>query len=58
MTELQIDGRVFPSNAAVHGRTAIRSCIVSYRTEARHLQQLLDLTHEIGERIHGSGVVA
>ena len=34
MTELQLDGRVFPSNALVHGRAAIRSCIVSYRTEA------------------------
>ena len=58
MTELQIDGRVFPSNASVHGRAAIRTCIVSYRTEARHLQQLVDLTREIGERVNASGVVA
>ena len=58
MTELQLDGRVYPSNASVHGRATIRSCIVSYRTEATHLQQLLDLTREIGERIHASGVVA
>ncbi|MEO5634501.1 pyridoxal-dependent decarboxylase [Gaiella sp.] len=57
MTELQIDGRVFPSNAAIRGRTTIRTCIVSYRTEARHLQQLIDLTLEIGERVHASGVV-
>ncbi len=57
MTELQLDGRVYPSNALVHGRAAIRSCIVSYRTEATHLQQLLDLTREIGERVHASGVV-
>ena len=58
MTELQLDGRVFPSNASVHGRAVIRSCIVSYRTEATHLQQLLDLTREIGERIHAGGIVA
>jgi aromatic-L-amino-acid decarboxylase len=58
MTELQLDGRVFPSNALVHGRTAIRSCIVGFRTEASHLQLLLDLTLEIGARIHGSGAVA
>lgn len=58
MTELQIDGRVFPSNATVHGRAVIRTCIVSYRTEARHLQHLLDLTREIGTRVHESGVVA
>ena len=56
MTELQLDGRVFPSNADVHGRTAIRSCIVSYRTEAEHLQRLLDLTREIGARVHADGL--
>ena len=58
MTELQLDGRVFPSQAAVHGRIAIRTCIVSYRTEARHLQQLVDLAREVGARVHASGVVA
>lgn len=58
MTELQLDGRVFPSNAVVAGRAAIRSCIVGYRTEAGHLQRLLDLTREIGARVHASGVVA
>jgi aromatic-L-amino-acid/L-tryptophan decarboxylase len=56
MTELQMDGRVFPSNALVHGRTAIRSCIVNYRTEARHVRELLDLTRTFGARIHASGV--
>jgi glutamate/tyrosine decarboxylase-like PLP-dependent enzyme len=57
MTELQIDGSVFPSNASVHGRTAIRTCIVSYRTEAGHLEQLLASTLEIGARAHGSGLL-
>ncbi|HEY0417491.1 MAG TPA: pyridoxal-dependent decarboxylase [Gaiellaceae bacterium] len=55
MTELQLDGRVFPSNASVHGRAAIRSCIVGYRTEVEHLRQLVDLTRELGARIHESG---
>ena len=57
MTELQVDGTVFPSNALVHGRAAIRSCIVTYRTEATHLQRLLDLTRELGGRVHASGAV-
>jgi aromatic-L-amino-acid decarboxylase len=57
MTELQVDGTVFPSNALVHGRAAIRSCIVTYRTEATHLQRLLDLTRELGARVHASGAV-
>ncbi len=55
MTELQIDGTVFPSNASVHGRAAIRVCIVSYRTEATHLERLLAATLEIGARAHTSG---
>lgn len=58
MTELQLDGRVFPSKALVRGRTAIRSCIVGYRTEAAHLRRLVDLTCELGARVHESGVVA
>ncbi|MFI5052459.1 MAG: pyridoxal phosphate-dependent decarboxylase family protein [Acidimicrobiales bacterium] len=58
MTAIQADGTVFPSNAVVHGRTAIRSCIVTYRTEAAHLQRLLDIAREIGARLHESGEVA
>ncbi len=57
MTELQIDGTVFPSNASVQGRAAIRTCIVSYRTEAVHLEHLLASTLELGARIHRSGQV-
>ena len=57
MTELQIDGTVFPSNASVQGRAAIRTCIVSYRTEAVHLEHLLASTLSMGARIHNSGQV-
>lgn len=57
MTGLQLDGRVFPSNASVHGRAAIRTCIVNYRTEAAHLEQLLKLTLEIGASLHTGGAV-
>lgn len=57
MTELQIDGTVFPSNALVHGRAAIRACITSYRTEASHLEQLLASTLRIGAEAHASGLV-
>lgn len=58
MTELQLDGRVFPSNAVVRGRNVIRSCIVTYRAEAPHLDQLLALTCEFGARLHADGAVA
>jgi aromatic-L-amino-acid/L-tryptophan decarboxylase len=58
MTAVQADGEVFPSNAEVHGRTAIRSCIVTYRTEAHHLETLLARTLDFGARIHASGELA
>ncbi len=48
LTELQLDGRVFPSNAVVHGRFTLRACIVNVRTEADDLNALLDVTLELG----------
>jgi glutamate/tyrosine decarboxylase-like PLP-dependent enzyme len=51
LTELQLDGRVFPSNAVVHGRFALRTCITNIRTEADDLDMLLDVAAELGERL-------
>jgi glutamate/tyrosine decarboxylase-like PLP-dependent enzyme len=57
MTELQLDGRVFPSNALVHGRYCLRTCIVNFRTEADDLDRLLDVAAELGERLLDEGAV-
>ena len=51
LTELQLDGRVLPSNAVVHGRFALRACITNIRTEAEDLDALLDIAAELGERL-------
>jgi glutamate/tyrosine decarboxylase-like PLP-dependent enzyme len=51
LTELQLDGRVFPSNAVIRGRFALRACIVNFRTEAGDLDRLLDVTAELGEAL-------
>jgi glutamate/tyrosine decarboxylase-like PLP-dependent enzyme len=51
LTELQLDGRVLPSNAVVHGRFALRACITNIRTEADDLDALLDVAAELGERL-------
>jgi glutamate/tyrosine decarboxylase-like PLP-dependent enzyme len=48
MTELQLDGRVFPSNAVLNGRFVLRSCIVNFRTEAQQMDLLLDVAVELG----------
>ena len=52
MTELQLDGRVFCSNAVVDGRFVLRACIVNFRTEAVDVDALLDVACELGERLH------
>ena len=46
--ELQLGGRVFPSNAIVGGRFAIRSCIVNYRTEADNMDEFVAETVRLG----------
>ncbi len=51
MTDLQTDGRVFCSNAVLAGRFVLRACIVNYRTEAEHLDRLLETADEIGTRL-------
>lgn len=51
MTELQLDGRVYPSNAIVNGRFCLRTCIVNFRTEADDLDRLLDLSTELGAKL-------
>jgi glutamate/tyrosine decarboxylase-like PLP-dependent enzyme len=48
MIELQLDGRVFPSNAVLRGRFALRACIVNFRTEAEEMDLLLDVAAELG----------
>jgi aromatic-L-amino-acid/L-tryptophan decarboxylase len=52
MTEIQLDGRVFCSNAVIHGRFALRACIVNFRTEAADCDRLLDVAAELGARLH------
>jgi aromatic-L-amino-acid/L-tryptophan decarboxylase len=41
MPALQMGGRVFPSNAILGGRFAIRACIVNFRTEAADIDALV-----------------
>jgi glutamate/tyrosine decarboxylase-like PLP-dependent enzyme len=53
MTAVQLDGRVFCSNALLHGQFTLRACIVNFRTEARDLDALLDVASELGARLDG-----
>jgi aromatic-L-amino-acid/L-tryptophan decarboxylase len=51
MTEIQLDGRVYCSNAVLDGRFCLRSCIVNYRTEAEDMDALLDVASELGAKL-------
>jgi len=51
MTELQLDGRAYCSNAVLNGRFVLRACIVNFRTEADEIDTLLDVAAEIGGRM-------
>ena len=42
MTGSAASGKVFQSNDIVHGRFAIRSCIVKFRTEAETMEELVE----------------
>ena len=51
MTEMQMDGRVYPSNAVLRGRFTLRACIVNFRTEAEEMDLLLDVAAELGSKL-------
>ncbi len=52
MTELQLGGRVFPSNAVIDGRFVLRACIVNFRTESADIDSLIDESVAKGAALH------
>jgi aromatic-L-amino-acid/L-tryptophan decarboxylase len=52
MAELQLGGRVFPSNAILDGKFALRACIVNFRTEAPDIDALVSEATRLGARLH------
>ena len=52
MYALQKSGRIYPSNAVLHGRFVLRACVVNYRTEAEDVEAAVELSVEHGRRLH------
>ena len=48
MTEIQLDGRVYISNAVLGERFVLRACIVNFRTEGDDVDAVLDVAAELG----------
>ena len=55
MSELQLAGRVFPSNAIIDGRFALRACIVNFRTEVVDIDALIAQAVALGSALHRAG---
>ena len=51
MTEIQLDGRVYISNAVLGDRFVLRACVVNFRTEAGDMDAVLDVAAELGGRL-------
>jgi aromatic-L-amino-acid/L-tryptophan decarboxylase len=51
MAAVQVDGRVYFSNAVLHDRFVLRCCIVNFRTEAEHLERVVAVTTELGAKL-------
>jgi aromatic-L-amino-acid/L-tryptophan decarboxylase len=49
------DGRVYCSNAVLNGRFCLRACIVNFRTEAEHMELLLEVAAGHGARLAAEG---
>jgi len=51
MARMQVDGRVFLSNAVLGERFVLRVCIVNFRTEAEDLEAVLEVAEELGAKL-------
>jgi glutamate/tyrosine decarboxylase-like PLP-dependent enzyme len=51
MAAVQVDGRVYFSNAVLHDRFVLRCCIVNYRTEAEHVERVVAVATELGAKL-------
>ena len=48
LAALQRDGRVYLSNAVVHGHFALRACVTNYRTTTADVERTLDVLRRLG----------
>ncbi len=51
LTRLQSSGEVYLSNAVVHGKFALRACIVNFRTSLADIEALLPIVVRIGKAL-------
>ncbi len=52
VNELQTGGEVFLSNAIVHKKYCLRTCIVNFRTSAQDIHEIVDIIVNVGRKVH------
>lgn len=50
--DLEKDGRVFVTGTNINHKIALRVCIVNHRTQQRHLDYLVEVILELGQKLH------
>jgi glutamate/tyrosine decarboxylase-like PLP-dependent enzyme len=51
LTRLQASGEAYLSNAVVHGKFALRACIVNFRTSLADIEALLPIVVRMGKAL-------
>jgi len=54
MSAVQASGRVYISNATVHGRFALRVCITNFRTTRVDIDKTIEVIRETAQRLEMS----
>jgi glutamate/tyrosine decarboxylase-like PLP-dependent enzyme len=52
LNKLQQGGKVFLSNAVIHKKYCLRSCIVNFRTSKKDIEETMEIIVKEGERTH------
>ena len=51
LTRLQNSGEAYLSNAVIHGRFVLRTCIVNFRSSSADIEELLPLVVRMGKEL-------
>jgi glutamate/tyrosine decarboxylase-like PLP-dependent enzyme len=51
LTRLQEEGEVFLSNAVIHGKYALRVCVVNFRTSLKDIEALIEVVNRVGREV-------
>jgi len=52
LTRIESGGEAFLSNAMVHGKFALRACIVNFRTSLEDVEALPEIVARTGRQLH------